>query len=138
MVSPERQSWHCFGCGIGGVCSVSNVDENLDFSEALRVLAEKTGVELRHENPADNKYSGLLYDLNDQAKNFYPKMLLASDLAKKYLAERGLTQETIDTFELGWAPNEPEALSMVLLTMACHRRICFRRGLRRDGAGDDA
>jgi DNA primase len=103
--------------------------ENLEFGEALRVLAEKTGVELRHENPAEYKFSGLLYDLNDQAKNFYRKMLAASDLAKKYLVERGLTQETIDTFEIGWAPNEPEALSMYLLNNGTSPQDLLQAGL---------
>jgi DNA primase len=130
MVSPERQSWHCFGCGIGGdVFAFLMKYENLEFGEALRVLAEKTGVELRHENPAEYKFSGLLYDLNDQAKNFYRKMLVASDLAKKYLAERGLSQETIDTFEIGWAPNEPEALSMHLLNGGTSPQDLLQAGL---------
>ncbi len=130
MVSPERQSWHCFGCGIGGdVFAFLMKYENLDFNEALRVLAEKTGVELRHENPAEYKYSGLLYDLNDQAKNFYRKMLGASEIAKKYLAERGLSQETIDTFELGWAPQSPEDLSMHLLNGGTSPQDLLQAGL---------
>ena len=130
MVSPERQSWHCFGCGIGGDAFAFLMRyENLDFNEALRVLAEKTGVELRHENPAEYKYSGLLYDLNEQAKNFYKKMLAASPLAKQYLESRGLAQETIETFELGWAPNEPEALSMHLLNSGTAPQDLIQAGL---------
>jgi DNA primase len=130
MVSPERQSWHCFGCNIGGdAFGFLMRYENLDFNEALRTLAEKTGVELRHENPAEYKYSGLLYDLNEQAKDFYKKMLAASPLAQKYLAERGLTAETIETFELGWAPNEPEALSMHLLNSGTAPQDLIQAGL---------
>ena len=130
MVSPERQSWHCFGCGIGGdVFAFLMRYENLDFSEALRVLAEKTGVELRHENPAEYKYSGLLYDLNEQAKKFYQKLLVASPIAQKYLNERGLTHETIETFELGWVPNEPEALSMYLLNAGTSPQDLLQAGL---------
>ncbi len=130
MVSPERQSWHCFGCGIGGdVFSFVMRHENMEFGEALRLLAEKAGVELKHENPAEWKYSGLLYELNDSAKNFFRKMLAASDVAKKYLAERGLTQETIDTFEIGWAPNEPEALSMNLLNGGAAPQDIVQAGL---------
>jgi DNA primase len=130
MVSPERQSWHCFGCGIGGDAFAFLMRyENLDFSEALRVLAEKTGVELRHENPAEYKYSGLLYDLNETAKKFYVKMLAASPIAQKYLVDRGLAKETIETFELGWAPNEPEALAMHLLNSGASPQDLLQAGL---------
>jgi DNA primase len=130
MVSPERQSWHCFGCGVGGDAFAFVMRyENLDFSEALRVLAEKTGVELRHENPAEYKYSGLLYDLNDAAKTFFQKKFAASPIAQKYLVERGLTKETIDTFELGWAPNEPEALAMHLLNSGTSPQDLLQAGL---------
>ncbi len=130
MVSSERQSWHCFGCGIGGdVFAFLMRYENLDFSEALRVLAEKTGVELRHENPAEYKYSGLLYDLNNTAKEFYKKMFAASPIAQKYLEDRGLSKETIETFEIGWAPNEPEALSMHLLNAGTSPQDLLQAGL---------
>jgi DNA primase len=130
MVSPERQSWHCFGCGIGGdIFAFVMRHENMDFGEALRLLAEKSGVELKHENPAEWKYSGLLYELNDSAKNFFRKMLAASDVAKKYLAERGLAQATIDMFEIGWAPNEPEALSMHLLNGGAAPQDIIQAGL---------
>ena len=130
MVSPERQSWHCFGCGIGGdVFAFIMRYENMEFGEALRMLAEKAGVELKRENPAEYKYSGLLYDLNDSAKNFFKKMFAAAPIAKQYLAERGLTAETIETFELGWAPNEPEALSMNLLNAGASPQDLLQAGL---------
>ncbi|MDR3582197.1 MAG: DNA primase [Candidatus Pacebacteria bacterium] len=116
IVSPDRQTWHCFGCGLGGdIFSFVMKYENLEFGDALRLLAEKAGVELRHENPAEYRLTGLLYDLNEASKNFFRKALAAAPVAKEYLKARGLTQETIDEFELGWAPNEMEALSMTLL-----------------------
>ncbi len=116
IVSPERQTWHCFGCNEGGdIFTFVMKYENLEFSEALRLLAEKAGVELRHENPAEYRYSGLLYDLNDAAKEFFRKAFAAAPVAQEYLKGRGLSKETIDEFEIGWAPNEPEALTMSLL-----------------------
>lgn len=116
IVSPERQTWHCFGCNTGGdIFTFVMKYENLEFSDALRLLAEKAGVELRHENPAEYRYSGLLYDLNDAAKNFFRKAFAAAPVAQEYLKGRGLAKETIDEFEIGWAPNEPEALTMALL-----------------------
>ncbi len=75
-ISPERQRFHCFGCGADGdIFGFVMKYENMEFAEALRMLAEKAGVELRHENPAEYRFTGLLYDLNDQAKNYYKKML---------------------------------------------------------------
>src|SRR5882724_4707075 len=66
MVSPDRQSWKCFGCDAGGsVFDFAMRYENIEFGEALRMLAEKAGVELKRENPAEYKFSGLLYELND-------------------------------------------------------------------------
>lgn len=130
MVSPDRQSWHCFGCSLGGdIFGFVMRYENVEFGEALRMLAEKAGVELRRENPAEYKYSGLLYDLNDAAKNYFKKALAAAPIAKKYLAERGLKPEIIEEFELGWAPNEPEALSMHLLNSGSGPQDLLQAGL---------
>jgi DNA primase len=130
MVSPERQSWHCFGCGLGGdIFTFVMRYENIEFGEALRMLAEKTGVELRHENPAEYRYTGLLYDLNDSAKQFFKRALAAAPVAKEYLKSRGLTEDSIETFELGWAPNEPEALSMQLLNAGSSPQDIVQAGL---------
>ncbi len=130
MVSPDRQSWHCFGCGFGGdIFTFIMRYENMEFGEALRMLAEKAGVELRHENPAEYRYSGLLYDLNDQAKNYYRKSFAAAPVAKKYLEDRGLKPEIIEEFEIGWAPNEPEGLSMHLLNSGAAPQDLIQAGL---------
>ncbi len=130
MVSPERQSWHCFGCGVGGdIFAFVMRYENMEFGEALRLLAEKAGVELRRENPAEYRYTGLLYDLNETAKNYFKKALAAAPVAKQYLAERSLKPETIEEFELGWAPNEPEALSMYLLNSGSAPQDLVQAGL---------
>ncbi|MDP2598213.1 MAG: DNA primase [Candidatus Liptonbacteria bacterium] len=130
MISPDRQSWHCFGCGIGGDAFAFLMRyENIEFGEALRILAEKTGVELRRLDPAEHKYTGLLYELNDKAKDFFKRSLASAPTVKKYLAERGLKPETIEEFELGWAPNEPEALSIQLLTAKYSPDDILRAGL---------
>src|SRR3989338_11612786 len=56
MVSPERQGWHCFGCNIGGdIFTFLMKYENLEFYEALKILAEKAGIELKRTSPADYK-----------------------------------------------------------------------------------
>ncbi|MDE2019243.1 MAG: DNA primase [Patescibacteria group bacterium] len=130
MVSPDRQSWHCFGCGIGGdLFAFLMRYENIEFGEALRMLAEKAGIELKRENPAEYKFSGLLYDLNEQAKNYFRRAFAAAPVAQEYLAKRGLEQKTIEEFELGWAPNEPEGLSMHLLNAGSSPQDLIQAGL---------
>lgn len=130
MVSPERQSWHCFGCGLGGdIFTFLMRYENIEFGEAMRSLAEKAGVELKHENPAEYKYSGLLYDLNETAKKFFQKALAAAPVAQKYLADRGLKKEIIEEFAIGWAPNEPEGLSMFFLNTGTAPQDLLHAGL---------
>ncbi len=129
-ISPERQRWHCFGCGLDGdIFGFVMKYENMEFNEALRMLAEKAGVELRHENPAEYRFTGLLYDLNDAAKDFYKRALGAAPVVKKYLAERGLAPATIEEFELGWAANEPEGLSMHLLNGGTAPQDLLQAGL---------
>jgi DNA primase len=129
-ISPERQRFHCFGCGADGdIFGFVMKYENMEFGEALRMLAEKAGVELKHENPAEYRFTGLLYDLNAQAKDFYKRALGAAPIVKQYLAERGLTPSTIEEFELGWAPNEPEALSMHLLNGGAAPQDLLQAGL---------
>ncbi len=130
MVSPERQSWHCFGCGLGGdIFGFLMRYENLEFGEALRVLAEKAGVELRRLDPAEYKYTGLLFELQNEAKEFFKKAFTSALPARQYLEKRGLKPETIDEFELGWAPNEPEALSMHFLNVGYAPDDILRAGL---------
>ncbi len=130
MVSPERQSWKCFGCGLGGdIFTFLMRHENIEFGEAMRALAEKAGVELKHENPAEYKFSGLLYDLNETAKKFFQKAFAAAPIAQKYCADRGLKKEIIEEFEIGWAPNEPEGLSMFFLNMGTAPQDLLQAGL---------
>ena len=95
MISPDRQSWHCFGCNIGGdIFSFLMRYENIEFAEALKILAEKAGIELQRVSPADYRLFGLLYDLNDAAKEFYIRELKNSVVAINYLKSRGLKPET--------------------------------------------
>jgi len=130
MVSPERQSWHCFGCGAhGDVFGFLMQHENLEFGEALRVLAEKTGVELRRLNPGEYKIAGLLYEINSVAMDFFKKSLQGFARGKKYLEERGLTQNTIEEFDIGWAPAEAEALSLHFLNSNYKPEDIIRAGL---------
>ena len=117
MVSPERQSWHCFGaCNEGGdAISFLMKYENLEFYDALKVLAEKTGVEIQSAGDRDFKSYNALYKVTDAAKEFFKSQLVNSAVAKKYLEERGLKETTIQEFELGVAPDGSDVLTRHLL-----------------------
>ncbi len=105
MVSPERKMWHCFGCGLGGdIIKFVMLYEHLEFPEALRFLAEKAGIPIQTLSPTQQREFGILYDLHEEAKNFYKDQLSKNPAGQKYLKERGLSPETIDEFDLGFAP----------------------------------
>lgn len=117
MVSPEYQSWHCFGaCNEGGdAIKFLMKYENLEFYDALRILAEKTGVEIPRGGARDFNINNNLYSLLEAAKEFFRLQLSKSDSVKKYLSQRGLKTETVNEFGLGLAPDESDALTRYLL-----------------------
>jgi DNA primase len=104
-VHPDRQSWHCFGaCSTGGdVISFVARKENLDFMGALRLLAERAGVELQSDGPRRQEIKSL-QDANEAAALFYHGLLQNSDRANAYIKERGLDPKTAGDFQLGYAP----------------------------------
>src|SRR3989338_7994032 len=103
-VSPDRGTYHCFGCNVGGdIFSFVEAIEGLDFKWALKVLAEKAGVELVYERGGKEKTDerARLFELMEVATIFYTSRL--TDAAKKYLKERGMSDATVQEFRLGLA-----------------------------------
>jgi DNA primase len=112
-VSPALNRFHCFGCGASGdVFTFLMRIEGLSFREAMRRLAERAGIELREEplpqeSPDErDRLRKLVYAANF----FYRQCLRRAPHAQQYLAQRGLTPETIVAFELGYAPDGWEHL----------------------------
>jgi len=112
MVSEERRSWHCFGCGKGGDAFSFIMDmEGIGFREALEQLAQKAGVQLKRFEKGDKKQESLkpkLFNILELATKWYEKNLWEGkerDKILKYLRDRGLVDETIRKFRLGWAPD---------------------------------
>lgn len=130
-ISPERQTWHCFGaCSEGGdIFKFLMKYENLEFHEALKILAEKAGVELKRVSPIDQKQFGVLYEINEAAKEFFKQNLKSSAEAKKYLDSRGLKQETVEEFELGLAPDKWDILAIYLIKKGYSAADIERAGL---------
>lgn len=117
-VSPERQSWHCFGCNKGGdMFSFVQEIEGIDFVEALRILAGKAGVQIQQRRPQDTEAAGqrqTLLAVAELSAKFFEKQLWNSNAgakARAYLLERGMTEDTIRAWRLGWAPNDWHALT---------------------------
>jgi DNA primase len=110
FVSPERQSWHCFGaCGTGGdIFSFVMKKENLEFGEALRLLAERAGVTLADRRPEEEAERDKLREANEAAASFYHRALVSSEAgqrARRYLEERGLDLKAIQDFQIGYSPS---------------------------------
>src|SRR5579883_2376572 len=118
---PEDDRWKCFGCGAGGdAFSFIMRQENLDFAGALKLLAEKTGVELddRPRRPEDNARKRRLLELNAAACLWFHHMLLEDGSAKharEFVDRRNLTRQTVLDFQLGYAPESWDALRSHLI-----------------------
>ena len=114
VVFPETQTWRCFGaCNEGGdVFSFVMKSEGWDFPEALRELAHRAGVELRPQSPQQSEQQAKrerLRGLLEEAARFFHRQLLeapAAEIARAYVLKRGLTEETVRAFVLGYAPND--------------------------------
>lgn len=105
FVSPTRDTWHCFGCNRGGdIFSFVMEIEGVEFSEALKILADRAGVELK---PVSREYKSereRLLKILELAKDFYENELSKNKEVLDYLKERGLEEKTIKEFGIGFAP----------------------------------
>lgn len=135
FVSPERQIWHCFGCAKGGdMFEFVKEIESVEFPEALKILADKAGIELERFQPkigetVDAKQK--LFEITELATKFFEKQFQSSSgkEALAYLHDRGLTDETITEFRLGWAPNDWESLSNYLQTRGYQEKEIVDAGM---------
>src|SRR5437588_6407513 len=120
-VTPQTQTWHCFGCGKGGdVFSFVELAEKTDFRGALEMLAERTGVELRQEAPQAKERSQQrkkIIELNGFAAKCYEHVrhsTPAGEPGRSLLARRGVSTETAQKFGLGFAPAGGTSLAQFL------------------------
>ena len=136
FVSPTRQIWHCFGCSKGGdIFGFVKEIENVEFGDALRILAQRAGVELRKYTP---EYAKLkterqrLYEIYELTSLFFEKQLEASSVgkeAKRYLLGRGITEESIKKWRLGYSPDTWQGLSDFLVSKGYTKAEAERAGL---------
>jgi DNA primase len=116
-VNPQKQIWHCFGCGAGGdVFTFVMNYENLDFVASVRRLAERAGIKLEYENRADEPGRDLkesLLKLHELAVNFFHHNLMkqpAASVAREYLKKRKITSQIAHKWRLGYSPDKWDGL----------------------------
>ncbi len=132
-VTPERQMFYCFGCGVGGnVFKFLMLKENLSFPESVRYLASRVGVHIpAHSPPQDAKYERY-YQVNEWARDFFRLELERGKegyLARAYLARRGITPEIREEFQLGFASPRWDALKTYLMRKGCSPEELVTLGL---------
>ncbi|HET7064927.1 MAG TPA: DNA primase, partial [Rudaea sp.] len=136
-VSPAKQFYHCFGCGVHGsaITFLMNYDR-LEFVDAVEELAARTGLKVPYEGGAKRapqEDSTDLYALLDAAAKFYQRQLGSSDKARAYFEARGLDAQTIERFGLGYAPDQWDALKNALGTNPQRIALLEKSGMLTSG-----
>ncbi len=137
VVFPETQTWHCFGaCNTGGDAYTFVMQaEGVEFADALRLLADRAGVILEpldEEGQAKRELADRLREVNTDAARFFQRTLLASDAGKPalaYVRRRGLTDATLQAFQIGYAPDDWHACEQALLGAGYDQDLLLEAGL---------
>jgi DNA primase len=140
VVSPERQIYHCFGCGKGGnVFNFLMEMDGVSFPEAVRELGRRAGIEVE-TRPDDDARSenDVLFQVNTFAAHFFHDALVktqAGERARQYLDKRGIPRDAWRRFGLGWAPGSGEALFEAALSRGVPRQALttLKLAMPRDG-----
>jgi DNA primase len=139
MVSQTKQIFHCFGCAAGGdVVSFLMKHDNLPFGEALQYLAKKSGLKIT-DSAFDKNFSAKrqkILQVNEEAMKFYMRALRQSNTAMAYLEQRGISEDALTAFSIGYAPDQRNTLSLHLKKMGHSDSILMNAGLAvADGKG---
>ena len=131
-VSPEKQMWYCFGCAEGGdIFTFIEKIENVELPDALRVLADKAGIELKKEDPRVRSERKEIYEVLALASKFFVRQLdsKTGKAVKDYLKDRGLQAGTIKDWHLGYAPDSWDSLYSFLIGKGFSAKIIELAGL---------
>ena len=139
IVSPQKEIFHCFGCGEGGnVFNFLMKYEKISFIEAVERLAERAGISLpkdrssREESSIISQERKSLFEINRHATDFFHRCLKSSKSAQKareYLHKRGLKEEIIDKFGLGYAPGTGRGLLWAAVDKGYSKALLEKAGL---------
>ncbi|MFS8501739.1 MAG: DNA primase [Caldicoprobacter sp.] len=136
-VNPEKQLYHCFGCGAGGnVFTFIMAMEKLDFVEAVKLLAERAGMALPQTTQAEEFIRSRsrrerIYQLNREVAKYYHRMLFSPEggQALSYLKSRGVDLNTIRRFGIGYAPDGWENAKRHLLELGFEEELLVESGI---------
>ncbi len=113
-VSPSRNTYHCFGCGVGGdIFKFVQEIEHIEFKEALKILADRAGVVLNYQK---REVDTALLELLLEANMFFQVNFRESIEAKKYMHDRGVIDEILSEYEIGYAKSDWRSLFVHLAT----------------------
>ncbi len=130
MVSPQRQMWRCFGCNKSGDIFTFIMDfENVDFFTALKILADKAGVVLPKFDKEEFSQDKASYEIMDFSVKYFQNNLFKNQEVLKYLSSRGLNEETLKEFKIGFALDEWRDLFVNLVKQGFKAKDIFETGL---------
>ncbi len=132
IVSPDKGLAYCFGCRRGGdVIKFIQEVEKVDFPEALKILADRAGIDLPERTSSGLKKDekARLFELNDEAVKFFQKRLKKDKAAQKYFKDREVDEETLETFRLGWAPDDFHETHKYLESLGFSKKELLKVGL---------
>ncbi len=135
IVSPDRQTFHCFGCGKGGsVFDFVMFYEHLDFAESLEVLAHRANFTLTRRVPQtdENKIKERIYEVNHLASEYYHYLLTKHKVgknAREYVKIRGISDKSLVTFGIGYSPNIWDGLTTYLKKKGYDEKLLETAGL---------
>jgi len=133
FVSPARQIWHCFGsCDEGGdIFKFIMKIEGVEFGDALRILADRAGVRLQKQDPKLRTERQRLYEICELASSFFEKQAqsITGQKAKEYLLSRGINEDSIKKWRIGYAPDTWQGLSDFLVGKGYKREEIVMAGL---------
>ena len=131
-VAPDKQIYHCFGCGAGGnVFSFIIEHEKISFIEAVQQLGQKYGIQVDYQSGPSNKIFSSLYKVHDLAVKLYHNTLYSEKgkAALDYLYNRGLTDDTIKTYQIGFAPDSWDTLINTIKSSSFKDDVYEKSGL---------
>ncbi|MCF6238730.1 MAG: DNA primase [Candidatus Marinimicrobia bacterium] len=133
-VSSDKQIYHCFGCGVGGnVINFIMEHERLDFISSVKLLADRVNItiELDQREPQKKDDRASIYNMHEIACRAFERQLAdpAGAAAKDYLLKRGLSEDIIKTFRVGFAPDRWDTVTLEVMKMGLSQEILSKSGL---------
>jgi len=133
-VSPDKQIYHCFGCGAGGnVINFIMEHERLDFLSSIKLLADRANIhiETSPDEPRKKDDRASIYNMHEIACRVFEKQLgdSSNKSAYDYLLKRGLSEETLKTFRVGFAPDSWDTVTLEVMKLGLSQDILTRSGL---------